>query len=91
VKCPVSDGAIAEERDRHAAVGPQLRRGSCADGDRQPGGHDPVGAEDAELGIRDVHGAPAGAVRPFRFRHQLGEHPQWIQAFGQAVPVAAVR
>ena len=40
--------AIAEERHHHAVVGPQLGRGGGADRDREAGGHDPVGAEDAD-------------------------------------------
>ena len=83
--------AVAEERDRHAPVGTELRRGGGADRDRQARGHDPVGAEDADGRIGDVHRASAAAVRARVLAHQLGEHPERLQALGEAVPVAAMR
>ena len=65
VERALGDGAVAEEGDRHAAVGPQLRGRGRADGDRQAGGDDAVGAEDADGRIGDVHRAapaPVGAA-----------------------------
>ena len=58
--------AVAEERHRDAAVGAELGGRRRADRDRHAGGHDPVGAEDPELGIGDVHRAAAAAVRALR-------------------------
>ena len=82
--------AVAEERDRHAAVGAELGGGRGAHGDRQAGGDDAVGAEDPEVGVGDVHRAAAPAVRALVLAHQLGEHPERVEALGQAVAVAAV-
>ena len=82
--------AVTEERHRDAAVAPQLRRGRGADRDRKPGPHDPVGAEDADHRVGDVHRATPPAVRAGVLGHQLGQHPGRVEALGEAVAVAAV-
>ena len=91
VERAVRHRAVAEERHRHAAVGAQLRRGRGAHGDREAGGHDAVGAEDAER--RDRRCASSRRARgscPASLRHQLGEHPERVEALGEAVTVAAM-
>ena len=90
VERALGHGAVAEERHRDAAVGPQLRRRRRADRDRQAGGHDAVGAEDPEVRVGDVHRAAAAAVGALVLGHQLGEHPERVEALGQAVAVAPV-
>ena len=82
--------AVAEERHRHAAVGAELRGRRRAHRDRQTGRDDPVGAEDAEVGVGDVHRTAAAAVRARVLAHQLGEHPERVETLGQAVTVAAM-
>ena len=69
----------------------QLSRHRGTVGDRKPGGHDAVRAEDAQPGVGDVHGPAATSVGSLVLGHQLGEHAQRVQALGQAVAVAAVR
>ncbi len=86
----VGHRAVAEEGDRDGAVAPELRRGRGTDRDRQPGTDDPVGAEDADPRIGDVHRAPAPAVRALVLAHQLGEHAEWVQTLREAVAVAAM-
>ena len=83
--------AVPEERHRDAAIVSQLRGGGRTRGDGQPGRHDPVGAEDADGRVGDVHRAPAPAVGALRLGHQLREHAEGVQALGQAMPVAAMR
>ena len=83
--------AIAEERHHHAVISPQLGRGGGAHRDREAGGHDPVGAEDADPGIGDVHRAAASAIRTRVLRHELGEHPRRVETLRQAVAVPAMR
>ena len=82
--------AVAEERHHDTAVGAELGRGRGADRDRQAGGHDAVGTEDADGGIGDVHRAPASAVRARVLGHQLGEHPERVEPLRQAVAVTAM-
>ncbi len=87
----VGHRAVAEERDRHAGVAPQLRGRRCTHRDRQAGPHDPVGAEDADRRIGDVHRAPAPAIRALLLGHQLGEHPERVETLREAVTMAAMR
>ena len=82
--------AVAEERHRHAPVRPELCGRGRTNGDGQASSHDAVGAEDPELRVGDVHGAAAAAVGSPVLAHQLGEHAQRVEAFGQAVAVATV-
>ncbi len=82
--------AVAEERHRDTAVGSELGRRRCSHRDRQAGGDDPVGAEDADARIGDVHRTPAPAVRALVLGHQLGEHPERVETLGDAVAVAAM-
>ena len=72
------------------AVGAELGGRGCSDRDRQAGGHDPVGAEDPDVRVGDVHRAAAAPVGALVLPHQLGEHPEGGQALGQAVTVAAM-
>ncbi|GIU86514.1 MAG: hypothetical protein KatS3mg009_1029 [Acidimicrobiia bacterium] len=85
------DRAVAEERDRDRAVAAQACGPRGTDGDRQACGDDPVRAEDADPGIRDVHRAAAAAVGAVGAREQLGEHRERVESLGEAVPVPAVR
>ncbi len=82
--------AVAEERHGDAAVGAELGRGRRADRDRHPRRDDPVGTEDPEPRVGDVHRAAATAVRPLVLAHQFGEHPERVETLGQAVSVAPV-
>ena len=82
--------AVAEEGDGHGVVTALAGCRGCADGDRQSGPDDPVGAEDAEVGIGDVHRAASATTRPAFAAHQLGEHRRHVGALGQAVAVAAM-
>ena len=81
---------VTEERDGHTAVAPELGRRRRPGRNRQAGGHDAVGAEDPELGVGDVHGAAAAAIRALVLAHQLGEHPGRVQTLGQAVTMTAM-
>ena len=82
--------AVAEERDRHPAVISELRRGGGTDRDRHPSGDDAVGPEDPDVGVGDVHRSAPPSVGAFVLAHQLGEHPERLEALGQAVTVAPV-
>ncbi len=82
--------AVTEEGDGDAVPSADLRRRGRTDGDGQPGRHDPVGAEDPEGRVGDVHRAAATSVGAIGPAHELGEHPERIQTFGQAVPVSAM-
>ena len=84
-------GAVAEERDGQAAIGPELVGGGGPGGDGEAGADDAVGPEDAEGRIGDVHRPAPTPVRPRVAGHQLGEHPLRVEALGQAVAVAPVR
>jgi hypothetical protein len=90
VECALGHGAIPEERHDHAAVASQLGCRRRPDGDGEPGGHDPVGAEDADAGVGDVHRSTPTPVGAPVLAHQLREHPERVEALGQAVPVPAV-
>ena len=61
-----------------------------SDGDRQPGRHDAIRPEDADAGIGNVHGATTTPVGAGVLAHQLREHPERSEAFGEAVPMAAM-
>ena len=82
---------VAEERNRDAAVGAELRRGCRSDRDRQAGRDDAVRAEDPDVRVGDVHRAAAPAVRALLLSHQLGEHPERRETLREAVAVAAMR
>ena len=82
--------AVAEERHHHGTVRSELSRGGSPDGDRQPRRDDPVRAEDPDGRIRDVHRAPAPAIRAVVLAHQLGEHADRVQTLREAVAVAAM-
>ena len=90
VEGALGDRAVAEERHRHAAVGAKLGGRCGSHRDRQAGGDDPVGAEDPEVRVGDVHRAAAATVGALLLAHQLGEHAERLQALGQAVAVAAM-
>ena len=79
---------VAEEGHGDAAISSQLGCGGGAHGDRRPGGDDPVGPEDADPRVGDVHRTAPAAVRTPVLAHQLAEHPERVEALGQAVPVA---
>ena len=83
-------GTVAEERHRDRVLVAEPGRGRCAHRDGQAGRHDAVGAEDPELRVGDVHRAATAPVGPLVPPHQLGEHPDRVEALGQAVPVTAV-
>jgi hypothetical protein len=87
VERALRDRAVAEERHRHApsprscaavaaptAIGSPRRR--CRWRRRSRGR------------IGDVHRAAAPAVRALVLGHQLGEHPERVEALGEAVAVA---
>ena len=90
VERPLGHGSVAEERngDRPVIAQPAGRR--RAHGDGQAGGDDPVGAEDAEVRIGDVHRTAPPPVGARVLGHQLGEHAERIEALGEAVAVAPV-
>jgi hypothetical protein len=84
-------GAVAEERDDHAVAALQPRREGGADGDREPGADDAVGAEHAERRVGDVHGPAEAPADPGGPPHQLGEHAGHVEPLGHHVTVPAVR
>ena len=86
----VRDRAVAEERNRDTAVGPELRGCGRADRDRQAGRDDSVGAEDPEVRIGDVHRAAPPTVRALVLAHELGEHAERVETLGETVAVAAM-
>ena len=90
VERPLTDGALAEEADHDGAVGTQLRGHAGAGSDRQPGADDPVGAEDPELGIGDVHRAAAPSTGAGVAAQELGKHRRRVEPLRQDMPVAAV-
>ena len=90
VEGTVGHRAVAEERHYDAAISSQLCRRRCTDRDRQAGSHDPVGAEDADRRVHDVHRPAAPAVRSLVLAHELGEHPEHVQTLREAVAVAAM-
>ena len=83
--------AVAEERHRDAAVGPQLRRRRRARRrSGRPAATMPLAPKIPRVGSAMCIEPPAAAVGALVLGHQLGEHPERVQALGQAVAVAAV-
>ena len=60
----LGDGTVPEEGNGNATVRSELGRRRGPDGDGKTGGHDPVGAEDPDAGVGDVHRAAPTTVRP---------------------------
>ena len=86
----LGDGAVAEEGHRHLLAAADLRRRGCTHRDGQSRGDDAVGAKDPDSGIRDVHRATPTMVRSFGASHELREHAERIEPFGQAVSMATM-
>jgi hypothetical protein len=83
-------GAVAEERDRDAAVALVLGRERAPADQRRATADDAVGAEHALGQVGDVHRAALAPARPGGLAVDLGHHPDRVDALGDAVPVAAV-
>ena len=83
-------GAVPEERDSDATVSTKSGGRRRADRDRQAGRHDAVRAENADTGVRDVHGATTTPVGTGVLAHQLREHAERRKALCEAMPVAAM-
>ena len=81
---------VAEEGDGDLLGAAQRRRPGRADGHRQVGADDGVGAEHAPVGLGQVHGAALGLAQPGRLAHELGEALLRRRAAGHRVVVAAV-
>ena len=87
---PLVHGPVAEERDRDPILPPDLERERRAAGHGSAGPHDAVRSVDAEIEVRDVHGAAASAVVAALPAEQLREHPVRGAALGENMAVPAV-
>jgi hypothetical protein len=83
--------AVAEERARHVRGLAELAGKGSADRDRRATAHDAVGAEHAEVHVRDVHAAALALAVAGRLAEQFGEHAVEGAALGDQMAVAAVR
>ena len=91
VERAVRDRAVAEERDRDAAVVAQLRRGRGAHRDRQARRRRSRWRRRCRAsGRRCASSRRARGSCPASLRHQLGEHPERVEALREAVAVAAM-
>jgi len=64
VELALVGGAVAEERDRHAARPLHLRGERRANREGDAGADDPVRAEHAPVEVGDVHGSALAAAQP---------------------------
>ena len=82
--------AVPEEGDDDTTVAFQLsgRRGPDRNG--KSGGDDSVGTENSNSRVGDVHRSAPSTVGAGILGHQLGEHPERSEPFGQAMSVSAV-
>ncbi len=85
------DGAVAEEGHADAALALPLGGEGTAGGDADPAAHDPVGAQDAQRDVRDVHLAALAAAVAGDAAHHFGHHGFHPPALGDDMAVAAVR
>jgi hypothetical protein len=85
------DRAVAEEGDGDGPRPLDAAREPGAHRERDAGADDAVRAEDAEPGVRDVHGPALAVAEPRGAPEELREHPRGIRALGDAVAVPAVR
>ena len=82
--------AVAEERDRNAAIALELRRQGAATDQRRAASDDAVRAEHALGQVGDVHRPTLAAARPGGLAEDLGHHALDVDALGDAVAVPAV-
>src|SRR5690606_24416196 len=83
-------GAVTEEGDPDPAGALHLGGQRGAADQRRPTADDAVGAQHALAEVGDVHRAAFAAARPGAPAVDLGHHLPDVDAFGDAVPVAAV-
>ena len=87
VERAVRDRAVAEERDRDAAVAAQLRGGRRArPRSAGPPPTIPLAPKMPMRRVGDVHRAAAPAVRALVLAHQLGEHPERVRPLARQCP-----
>jgi hypothetical protein len=91
VEGPRRDRALAGERHGDRAGAASSGRQTGADRDRQPRADDPVGTEDAEARVGDVHRAPLAVAGSGGAAEKLRHHRHRVGSLGQAVAVPAVR
>jgi hypothetical protein len=90
VQHALGERTVAEERHRHTARAAHLVRERTADGERNAGADDAVGAQHADPQVRHVHGAAAPAAQARVAAHDLREQPGEIDPTRQAMAVATV-
>ena len=82
--------AIAEETGAHLVGAPHLGRQAGAGGDTLSRANDAVGAQNADVGIGDVHGAALALAVAGLLGPQLSHHILQVSALGDAVAVSPV-
>ena len=85
------DRAVAEHREHHARLAPQLHRDRVADGVRDRRADDRRGAEDAGRDVDHVHRAALPARAASRLAVELREHRAQVAALGEVERVRAIR
>ena len=90
VKGAVADGSVPEEGHRNAAAAAHFFRQRRAHRGRNAGPDQPVGPQQAGLGVIQVHAAATAAVASRRSAGQLGQRLLGRQALGQRMAVAAM-
>ena len=84
------DRAIAREGHRYFAVVANLGGQRRTDRDGRAAGHNAVGAENALVDIRHMHGAALASAQPLGGAEQLLHHADHVGALGDTVAVATV-
>ena len=82
--------AVPEKRHHHLALAPHFGCQRRPRADRHGRRDDPVGSQDVEVQIGDVHRAPQAAAVAGLAPHQLGHHFPDAGPLGDAMAVAAV-
>jgi hypothetical protein len=85
------DGAVAEERDRHAVGAAIPGADRCAHRGRDAGADQAVGAEQAGRAVVEMHRAAAPAAAAVALAVELGHQRARRHALGERVAVTAMR
>ena len=85
------DGPVAKKGHTDAALALPLGGEGTAGGDADPAAHDPVGAQDAQRDVCNVHLAALAAAVAGHAAHHFGHHGFHPAAFCDDMAVAAMR
>ncbi len=91
VEYPLIQRAVAEKTARHLSSAANLAGIGRAGGDADASADDAVRAQNAEVEIGDVHRAALAVTITRGLAQEFGHHRRRLAAFGEAMPVPAMR